>query len=101
MPVNYRLIYTHSQTLNIYSNIFDKFATQMDEIGVNYMDEENFRDLVEDVDYGEAFILFCLRIGRPLYFLFQQADLNQSGKIYLEDFIFFLTHTIIYDNEQV
>lgn len=95
MSTNYRYIYTHSQTLSIYSKIFFKFTTQTDAVGVNYMDEEDFRTLVEDVDYGEAFILFCLRIGRPLYFLFQQANLNQTGKIYLEDFIFFLTHTFI------
>lgn len=91
MSSNYRIIYTHDQTVNIFSKIFIRFANHEDHDG-SFMNEEDFRSLVEDVDYGEAFILFCLRLGRPLYFLFQQADLKQVGKIYLEDFIFFLTH---------
>lgn len=74
------------ESVKIFEKIFDNIPKKKD-----YLTRKEFNVAIQNTKTGEDIIFFCKISGKPIFFLFDQADTKKTGKIYKEDFVNLLT----------
>ena len=74
------------ESVKIFEKIFDDIPKKTD-----YLTRKEFNAAIQNNKTGKDIIFFCAIAGKPIFFLFEQADTTKTGKIYKEEFVNLLT----------
>ena len=84
------------QTLKISDNCADFFKAMFDKVShqKTYITYQDFQEALF-TQTGRDILFFCQLLGRPLFYLFEQVDIDQDGKISWEEFVKLLTTPLV------